>query len=323
MKIVRVNREFENSTPARVHRPTGTILLAPSFFDHSEIEQDFILGHELGHYVLQTKNEELADWYACKQLVDKHGIKATFRALNNSLFDTNASDKRRLSLFNKLVMYDKLKNNNKMNMETLQYEQVYDNYTDSMIDVDFSGFEDANGFHYTNDYVCENYDAPIQELEATDYVNWCRYYGVDMSDADNSKKEARAAKKAAKAEKKAQKEANKQAKIDAKLARQQARTNVIQSRADKNQAKAEGIKAGTWQGAGGAIKEGLGKALDTVKGIFGKGGDSGDVMVDENGNPIYADGESGGNKKILLYVGIGVAVIAVVVVVILVMKKKK
>lgn len=314
MKVVRVNQEFENGTPARVHRPSGTILLAPSFFDHTDIEQDFILGHELGHYVLQTKNEELADWYACKQLVDKHGIKATFRALNNSLFNTNASDKRRLSLFNKLVIYDKLKNNN--NMETLQYEQVYDNYTDSMIDVDFSGFDDENGFHYTNDYVCENYDAPITELEATDYVNWCRYYGVDMSDADSSKKEQRKAKKE-------QREANKQAKIDAKLARQNARTNVIQSRAEKNLAKAEGIKTGTWQGAGGAIKEGLGKALDTVKGIFGKGGDSGDVMVDENGNPIYAGSESGGKSKILLYVGIGVAVIAVVVVIIIVMKKKK
>ena len=165
MKVVKVNQEFENGTPARVHRPSGTILLAPSFFDHTDIEQDFILGHELGHYVMQTKNEELADWYACKQLVDKHGIKATFRALNNSLFNTNASDKRRLSLFNKLVIYDKLKNNN--NMETLQYEQVYDNYTDSMVDVSFSGFDDENGFHYTNDYVCDNDNAPIQELEAT------------------------------------------------------------------------------------------------------------------------------------------------------------
>ena len=321
MKIVRVNQEFENSTPARVHRPTGTILLAPSFFDHSDIEQDFILNHEIGHYILQTKNEELADWYAGKKLVDKYGIKATFRALNNSLFDTKTSDKRRISLFNKMVMYDKLNNKNK-NMETLQYEQVYDNYTDTMIDVDFSGFEDANGFHYTNDYVCENFNAPIQELEATDYVNWCRYYGVDMSDADSSKKAARQAKKDAKAAKKAQKEANKQAKIDAKLARQTARTNVIQSRAEKNLAKAEGIKAGTWQGAGGAIKEGLGKALDTVKGIFGKGGDD-EVMLDENGNPIYAGSESGGTSKTLLYVGIGIAVIAVVVVVIIVLKKKK
>lgn len=321
MKVVKVNQEFENGTPARVHRPSGTILLAPSFFDHTDIEQDFILGHELGHYVLQTKNEELADWYACKQLVDKHGIKATFRALNNSLFDTNASDNRRLSLFNKLVIYDKLKNNN--NMETLQYEQVYDNYTDTMIDVDFSGFEDANGFHYTNDYVCENYDAPITELEATDYVNWCRFYGVDMSDADSSKKAQRA-------EKKAQREANRQKDIElrqekkaARNANISARADVKLSRADKNRAKAEGIKSGTWQGAGGVIKEGLSKAGDFVKGIFGKGGGDEEIAVDENGNPIYADTESSGKSKTLLYVGIGIAVIAVVVVVIIVLKKKK
>lgn len=322
MKIVRVNQEFENSTPARVHRPTGTILLAPSFFDHSDIEQDFILNHEIGHYILQTKNEELADWYAGKKLVDKYGIKATFRALNNSLFDTKTSDKRRISLFNKMVMYDKLNNKNK-NMETLQYEQVYDNYTDSMIDVDFSGFEDANGFHYTNDYVCDNDNAPIQELEATDYVNWCRYYGVDMSDADSSKKAQRA-------EKKAQRDANKQRKLDLKAAKQEARIKNIDARAEKKlaranllDAKATGIEQGTWQGAGGAIKEGLGKALDTVKGIFGKGGDDSDVVLDENGNPIYAGSESGGKSKTLLYVGIGIAVIAVVVVVIIVLKKKK
>lgn len=321
MKIVKVNQEFENGTPARVHRPSGTILLAPSFFDHTDIEQDFILGHELGHYVLQTKNEELADWYACKQLVDKHGIKATFRALNNSLFNTNASDKRRLSLFNKLVIYDKLKNNN--NMETLQYEQVYDNYTDSMVDVSFSGFDDENGFHYTNDYVCDNDNAPIQELEATDYVNWCRYYGVDMSDADSSKKAQRAEKKAQRAANKQKDKELKQQMKEARIKNVEARADVKSSRADKNRAKAEGIKSGTWQGAGGAIKEGLGKALDTVKGIFGKSEDSGDVMVDENGNPIYAGGESGGKSKILLYVGIGIAVIAVVVVIIIVMKKKK
>lgn len=58
-------------------------------------------------------------------------------------------------------------------------------------------FEDVNGFVYMNDYVCEYDDMPIQEEEATDYINWCRYYGVDMSDADNSKKAAREAKKEA------------------------------------------------------------------------------------------------------------------------------
>ena len=308
MKIVKVNHEFENSTPARVHRPTGTIFLAPSFFAKPEIEQEFILNHEIGHYLLQTKDEEKADEYACTQLIDKYGIKATFRALNNSLFNTNASDKRRVALFNKLVLYDKLKNKN--NMNTLKYEQVYDNYTDSMIDVDFSGFEDGNGFHYTNDYVCENPNAPIQELEATDYVNWCRFYGFDMSDADSSKKAQREAKKA-------QKEANKQAKIDAKLARQEARTNILNSRANKNNAKAEGIANGTWQGAGSAIKEGIGKVGDFVKGIFGKGESA------EGGAAVYADGENGGKSKLPMIIGIGVAVVVIAVVLVIVLKKRK
>lgn len=70
-------------------------------------------------------------------------------------------------------------------------------------------FEDENGFVYMNDYVCEYDDMPIQEEEATDYINWCRYYGVDMSDADNSKKAARLAKKEARENKKIQEEMEK------------------------------------------------------------------------------------------------------------------
>lgn len=70
-------------------------------------------------------------------------------------------------------------------------------------------FVDENGFVYMNDYVCEYDDMPIQEEEATDYINWCRYYGVDMSDADNSKKAARLAKKEARENSKIEEEMEK------------------------------------------------------------------------------------------------------------------
>ena len=70
-------------------------------------------------------------------------------------------------------------------------------------------FEDENGFVYLNDYVCEYDEMPIQEEEATDYINWCRYYGVDMSDADNSKKAARLAKKEARENSKIEEEMEK------------------------------------------------------------------------------------------------------------------
>lgn len=70
-------------------------------------------------------------------------------------------------------------------------------------------FEDENGFVYINDYVCEYDEMPIQEEEATDYINWCRYYGVDMSDADNSKKAARLAKKEARENSKIEEEMDK------------------------------------------------------------------------------------------------------------------
>ena len=306
MRILSVNHEFENGTPARVHRPSGTILLAPSFFKKNDIEQEFILNHEIGHYVLQTKNEQLADKYAADKMMSKYGKQKTFKALNNSLFDTRTSDKRRLAMYNYMAAIDNLKNNN--NMEILSSEQVYDNYTDSMIDVCFEPFADANGFVYTNDYVCDNDYADIQELEATDYVNWCRFYGKDFSDASAKAEERKA--------KKAQRDANRQAKTEARLARQEARTNILNSRANKNNAKAEGIANGTYQGVGGALKEGLNKAGEFVKGIFNKGGDAGDAAV-------YAEPQQEKSKlPLILGVVAGVVVIAVVVI-ILVKKRKK
>lgn len=60
--------ELDVPTPARVHRPSGTVYINSSIFDkYSAGEQKIILEHELGHYVLQTTSEEKADLYALQK----------------------------------------------------------------------------------------------------------------------------------------------------------------------------------------------------------------------------------------------------------------
>ena len=49
---------------AAVHRPSGTMILSPSFFELPSLSQAFIVAHELGHYQLNTADEFKADRYA-------------------------------------------------------------------------------------------------------------------------------------------------------------------------------------------------------------------------------------------------------------------
>jgi len=59
-------------TPARVHRPTGTVFLNSEIWDKLPPEdQDFILGHEEGHFCEQTISEIKADGYAFNKLAGK------------------------------------------------------------------------------------------------------------------------------------------------------------------------------------------------------------------------------------------------------------
>ena len=93
----------------------------------------------------------------------------------------------------------------------------------------------------------------------------------------------------------------------------------------KNNAKAEGIANGTYQGAGAAIGDALGGVLDTAKSIFGKGGDDGGYEDYPGGSPetksVTTEEEGSGKLKwILIAVG---AAVAIAVVLVLILKKKK
>lgn len=73
MQIRFVHNFPENpSNPARCHVPTGNIEINKSRWDFlSDEEQEFVLQHEMGHYVNQTFDETEADNYALKQLALK------------------------------------------------------------------------------------------------------------------------------------------------------------------------------------------------------------------------------------------------------------
>lgn len=399
MKFVLIDREFENGTPARVHRPSGTIFLPPSFFEHTEDEQKMILMHEVGHHVLQTSNESEADSFAAEQLVDELGSKRTFRALNNSLFMSPSSDERRINLFNHLKERERIMNKldcfidpesgyiyrntvvgsdfdemgqeeafdylnwcdymgvafsdmtkkeyrqkkkqakqrkkqdlriaeklrlsvpqlrkNRKNKERMNISNYID--VDCYEDNDLLGFYDEeSGYFYKNGIVGEDFDEMSPE-EATDFVAWCEYFGVDCSDM--TKKEYKAQKR--------------QAKID----RKNAKTNKINSKADAKRTKAEAklVKANAKQtlaeqgidaSAGAKIKDALGGVANAAKnvlgGLFGGGG-AADAGADAGG--YGPDGQSAIEepKKTnwLLIGGICVAIIAVTIGLIVVLKKKK
>ena len=60
---------------ARVNRVDGTLYLKPQIWDHlPKGEQDFVLWHEKGHLILQTKDEFQANLYAIKKYAPAHTL---------------------------------------------------------------------------------------------------------------------------------------------------------------------------------------------------------------------------------------------------------
>lgn len=300
MRIVSLDHNFENGTPARVHRPTGTVYLTPLFYEkYTPIQQRFIILHELGHYVGQTRDESEADRFAADIMLNLDGYKATFRALNDSLHGGGANDIRRINLFNYLKQRD---------MEGLDANAVI-NGGRELQNVSFESFEDQNGCVFTNDYI--GLSPEIEDLEIADYLNYCDFYGVNYSDM--GAKEFRAAKREAKI-------AKQKAKTDAIQARSDAKRTRADAKMQKAQAKMELAKKGISGGA--KIGEAFGKIGESVAGIFGKKLGGGGDDPDE-----YADGavpsEGGGKSKLPLIIGGVVVAVIVAVIIIVVVKKKK
>ena len=299
MRIVSLDHNFNNGSPARVHRPTGTVYLTPLFYKkYTPQQQRFIILHELGHYVNQTKDESEADRFAADIMLNLDGYKATFRALNESLHDGPESDKRRINLFGYLKTRD---------MEGLDQNAII-NGNREYGTVDFSSFEDENGCVFTNDYIGVG---ELDDIEIADYLNFCDFYGLDYSDM--SAKEFREQKRQAKLDRAA-------AKTDLLKSKADAKRTKAEAKMQKANAKLELAKQGISGGA--KIGEAFGKIGESVAGIFGKNlGGGGDVPAEYADGAVPSDG--GGKSKLPLIIGGVVVVVIVTVIIIVVVKKKK
>lgn len=296
IKTMRI--ELPVVSPACYSPSRRTIFINPTTFDPmSKRAQDFILCHEAGHAL--EESEYLADWEGFRRFM-KLGYtpKDAIEAMNESLSMTTPQQQNRLihMIFN-AACYDSVVNNNRKILRQIMRNPNFEQFTEEDVRL------------LTNRM--NSLGAGTNEDEVADFLG--------MSDE----------KKAAKAAKKEQRQANRQAKKDARLAKKDARTQVILSRAAKNNAKAEGIANGTYQGAGSVIKDVFGTVGDTVKGIFGGGSTS-----EETYEETYDDGEGGyvgstetkvettGNGKKWILIGIAAALVIGVVVFIIVRKKK-
>ena len=310
------------SSPACYSPSRRTIYINPPTFDSlSDRAKTFVLCHEVGHATV--RDEDLADWEGFLRFIRLgYTPKDAVEAINESLGMMHPEHQERfIALVYRAAKYDAEVNNNPKTLNLIMENPVFEHFTekDATLLAQRTGLSEDEVMDFLG----------MSEDEASDFLCMSK---EERQAKRQAKKDAKQAKKdqkaAAKQAKKDQKAANKQAKIDAKLARQEARTNVIQSRANKNNAKAEGIANGTYRGAGAAIGDALGGVLDTAKSIFGKGGDDDGGYVD----PGYGDGGSvetksatdeGSGKMKWILIAVAAAVVIAVVVVLVVKKKKK
>ena len=75
MNFTRTIFDSNQTEIARVNRTDGTLYLKPQIWDHlAEGEREYVLWHEKGHLILQTKDEFQANQYAIKNFVPAHTL---------------------------------------------------------------------------------------------------------------------------------------------------------------------------------------------------------------------------------------------------------
>lgn len=106
---------YIEGTPARADHRNGIIYVSKKHFDGLDpVYKDFILAHEEGHLVLNTKNEEQADDYAMKKMLEKgYPLTKILGSLTRVLQYDKANHYGRTSkIFDKLFLYDLAVNKN-------------------------------------------------------------------------------------------------------------------------------------------------------------------------------------------------------------------
>ena len=88
-------------TPAAVDKESGTLFLNPKlWFKLTRFQQRFVKLHEIGHYVLDTDSEEMADAYAFDHLVgtEPRSMKQCIETLETILDPNRTGHKIRINM---------------------------------------------------------------------------------------------------------------------------------------------------------------------------------------------------------------------------------
>jgi len=148
MKIIQV--PDLGSTPARVHRPSGTVYLNMRLWPLIDTKvQKVILAHEAGHHYLNTKSELKADEFAFKKyaLTEKGSLKALYRAVTRHLNMQNPQHRKRAATQIKRILQTDaalgnakavkiLKQMNEQSINQLRIKIMAENPTASMEEID-------------------------------------------------------------------------------------------------------------------------------------------------------------------------------------------
>lgn len=287
------------STPARVNRYTGEIQINDRYWINLNPNvRRYIIEHEKGHFLQDTRSEFDADNYAFSKVAgssDK-SLKDSVYSISQVLSFTNPEHKTRLINRIRLALqYDWEHNQNSKAKDalTILNQSFQNHYTmDHQNKLDF--FEPSFGF--------SNYDED------------------DIYD-NGAGKARRQAKREERKQRRTERKDQKKERRDLKNQRLSAKNDIKLARADAKRTKANAKMTLAEQGRSGS--DWLGEAVSGVVGLFKKdGGAPADAVsqdpvtgayLDATGAPISVNTK----KKLLgMPMGVGIAVIIVVVLVV-------
>ena len=289
------HHENLGSTPARVNRFTGEIQLNDAYWLNMPEElKPFIVEHEKGHFLTQTRNEFLADAYAFSHVVGKQpkSLKNAVYSLSKVLTFKNPQHLERVIEVVRLAFqYDYQVNGNTEALQGLQKLNILTNNKNKI-----------------------PMKLNIATAERPSYNNARFGYDNFEDDYDNGAgKERRQAKRAAKTE-------QKQKKAELKNDRLAAKNEIKLARADAKRTKADAKKSLADQGKSGTdwIKD----AAGAIGGIFGSKSQDSAASVTTTATGIEEPKKLFGMPQKTAYAVIALVVIVIGVSAYLFLKKK-
>lgn len=316
------------NTPARVNRYTGEIQINNRYWRDLPLSRKrFIVEHEKGHFLLDTRNEFEADRYAFNRVAGKfpRSLKESVYSLTRVLTFRNPEHMDRAFAMLKLALEFDAKNNGNQEaaefLEKLNEKPIFETMTTNS----------AVSTYHNSQYPILKVVPPVDVDDSFDPDD--NSDGFDDDDYDNGAgKERREARRAKRQEKKATKQAQKEQKRELKNQKIAAQNEIKLARADAKRTKANAKMTLAEQGKSG--NDWIGSAVSGVASLFGKkSADSGSGDGSGESGLLSSEGgfSSSPNSGKLLGMPKGAAIAVIVVVVLLViggvvffvLKKKK